>query len=516
MPWIVLALISTPVAHAGVRADFDGDGRGDLAIGAPLESVGSAPGTLFQAGAVHILYGARHRLGLAGDQLLTEDTSGIEGDGANPGAWFGDRFAVGDFDGDGYGDLAIGAPFKYLPGGYEMGAVHILYGSRRGLTLRGDQYLTENSPGIKGDGARSEDTFGFGLAAGDFNRDGRDDLAIGAPNKDVASQDSDDGAVHVLYGGRRQLRVRRDQYLTAKNLGYATHLTAGGGFGTALAAGDLNGDRRADLVVGSPGEQVGNDHNAGAVRVLFGGADRLRRRGVRLFTEDSKRMAGPSADSFDEFGNSFAIGRFNSGWRGDLAIGVPDASDQRGAVHVLYGRRRGPSLRRDQYLTTRTPGINGRGWAFGYALAAGNLNGDRHHELAIGAPPGNNGGAVHILYGARRHLRVRSDQLLTQATPGLAGDEIRADEQFGFALGVANFNGDRPSDLAIGEPQDFYDPQHGQCLTPGGGGVHVLYGARKRLSLKGDHFLTQDTPGIAGDGSEPCDAFGKALVNPFG
>jgi hypothetical protein len=78
----------------------------------------------------------------------------------------------------------------------------------------------------------------------------------------------------------------------------------------------------------------------------------------------------------------------------------------------------GPSLRRDQYLTTRTPGIKGRGWAFGHALAAGNLNGDRRHELAIGAPPGNSGGAVHVLYGGRRHLRVRSDQLRPRRRPG--------------------------------------------------------------------------------------------------
>lgn len=513
VPW---AAVGAASAHAAVRADFNGDGRSDLAIGVPLEN---SPDT-FQTGAVHVLYGAHKRLRLTGDRYLTEDTAGIEGPGASFLAWFGSSFAAGDFDGDGYDDLAIGAPSKFLAGAYQAGAVHVLYGSRRGLTPRGDQYLTEDSPGIKGGGAEGGDTFGVGLEAGDFNRDGRDDLAIGAPGQAVFNQESPDGAVHVLYGGRRHLRVRSDQYLTAEKLGMGTPDTEGAMFGTTLAGGDLNGDHRADLVIASPREEVGFHTGAGAVRVLFGGADRLRRRGVRLYTEDSKRMAGPGADYTDEFGSSLAIGRFNRGRRRDLAIGAPEAelhfeTRELGAVHVLYGGRRGPSLRGDQHLTSRTPGIKRRSERFGYALAAGDLDGDGRHELAIGAPPTRNEGAVHVLYGARRHLSARSDQLLTQRTPGMAGDGVQRDDGFGFALGSGDYDGDGRADLTIGEPQSVYDYQSDLCRTSGGGGVHVLYGAKRRLSLKGDQFLTQNTPGIAGGGSEPCDAFGRALVNPF-
>jgi len=286
----------------------------------------------------------------------------------------------------------------------------------------------------------------------------------------------------------------------------------------ALAAGDLNGDRRADLVIGSPGEEVGRDHNAGAVRILLGGANRLRRANVRTFTEDSKRMAGPGAESSDDFGRSLAIGRFNGGRHNDLAIGAPDAqrnfeTREQGAVHVLYGRLRGPSLRGDQYLSSQTPGIKRRSSAFGSALASGDLDGDGYHELAIGTPYGKNGGAVHVLYGARRHLKPRSDQLLRQNMPGMTDDGTDRDANFGFALGSGDFDGDRRADLAIGEPQPAYGyGYYDECNAAlGGGGVHVLYGARGHLSLKGDQFLTQDTPGIAGDGSERCDEFGMAL-----
>jgi hypothetical protein len=247
LPFVLLAVFAVQSSHAGVQADFDGDGRGDLAIGVPNESLGSGPEGKFQAGAVHILYGARHRLGLVGDRYLTEDTPGIEGGGASDFARFGAEFAAGDFDGDGHDDLAIGAPLKDLGSAYEAGAVHILYGSRRGLTPRGDKYVTENSPGVKGGVARSGDAFGGALAAGDFSRDGRDDLAIGAPNVNVTPDLRPDGAVHILYGGRRQRTVWPDQYLTTENLGFRTADTEGGRFGASLAAGDLNGDRRLDL-----------------------------------------------------------------------------------------------------------------------------------------------------------------------------------------------------------------------------------------------------------------------------
>jgi hypothetical protein len=509
----MVSFACAPLAHAGARADFNGDGRSDLAIGAPHETLGNGTEKV-GAGAVHVLYGARHGLGLAGDRYLTEDTPGLKSV-ARTDDGFGSSFATGDFDGDGYADLVIGAWLS------ERGAVHILYGTRRGLTLKGDQYLTENSPGIKGGRAEFGDHFGFGLAAGDFSRDGRDDLAIGALNAHVFSEDSSDGAVHVLYGGRRHLRVRRDQYLTTKNLGF-THFGTDVGFGGALAAGDLNGDGRTDLAVGSPFEQVGRDSFAGTVRILFGGAHRLSRRGIRLFTENSKRMAGPGAECCVGFGASLAIGRFNSGRRRDLAIGVPEAEpsgsygDHLGAVHVLYGGRRGPSLRGDQYLSTLTPGVPGGGWYFGDSLATGDLNGDGRQELAVGSPyqtvPGTGYGAVHVFYGASRHLRPPSDQFLTEGRPGIAGDGPHQDDLFGFALGAGDFDGDGRGDLAVGEPQPCYYDICDECDSAlGGGGVHVLYGARMRLSLKGDQFLTQDTPGIVGDATERCDEFGKAV-----
>jgi hypothetical protein len=86
----------------------------------------------------------------------------------------------GDFNGDGFDDLAVGAPLENVSGINAAGAVSIIYGSRRGLSASGNQFWHENVSGVDG-AAANDDRFGIALAAGDFNGDGFDDLAIGVP-----------------------------------------------------------------------------------------------------------------------------------------------------------------------------------------------------------------------------------------------------------------------------------------------------------------------------------------------
>ncbi|MDT8306961.1 MAG: FG-GAP repeat protein, partial [Anaerolineae bacterium] len=151
-------------------ADFNGDGYADLAVGVPSEAIGP----LDAAGAVNVLSGSAAGLSAAGDQLWHQDVGTVAGS-AEAGDLFGRALAADDFNGDGYADLAIGAPLEddEQPGISSVGAVHVLYGSTGGLADTGNQLWQQSSPGIS-DEPETGDFFGMVLAALPPASNGRD------------------------------------------------------------------------------------------------------------------------------------------------------------------------------------------------------------------------------------------------------------------------------------------------------------------------------------------------------
>jgi hypothetical protein len=101
------------------------------------------------------------------------DVSGMPEDGDLVGA----SAVVGDFDCNGFDDVAIGAPGESVGSTLKAGGVHIIYGSSVGLRSHGNRFLSQNSFGVAA--SEPNDQFGSSLAAGDFNGDGCDDLAMG-------------------------------------------------------------------------------------------------------------------------------------------------------------------------------------------------------------------------------------------------------------------------------------------------------------------------------------------------
>jgi hypothetical protein len=125
--------------------------------------------------------------------LNLPNTSGRNTSTSSPGS-----NVYGDFNNDGYDDLAIGAPYEGIGTTGSAGAVNILYGSSDGLSSVGDQMWHQNTPGILGI-CETDDRFGTTLSVGDFDNDGYDDLAIGVPYESFGTA-SWAGAVNVLYG----------------------------------------------------------------------------------------------------------------------------------------------------------------------------------------------------------------------------------------------------------------------------------------------------------------------------
>lgn len=246
-----------------VAADFDGDLYADLAVGAPGETRDGK----FGAGVVHVFGGSALGLSLDDELMIDENTSGLRG-AVEEHDRLGTALGAGDFDGDGYADLAIGVPGEALGKKPATGVVHIVSGGPDGLSGAGAQKLSQATKGVVNSPDRG-DEFGLRLAVGDFNGNDRDDLAVAVPGE-AAGAVNGAGAVHVFFGGASQLRTNNSEFWRPGARGLAGAPQPNAGFGRSLAAGDVNGDGRDDLIVGTPGRSTGGAIASGAFTVITG------------------------------------------------------------------------------------------------------------------------------------------------------------------------------------------------------------------------------------------------------
>ena len=298
--------------------------------------------------------------------------------------------ARGDFNGDGVDDLVVGVPGEDVGAVDDAGVLHVLYGGVPGVSATGSQHWSQSSAGIA-DSAEAGDRFGAALSAGDFNADGRDDLAVGVPGEDVGSV-VDAGAVHVLLGSASGLVAAGSQYWSQNSAGVADSAEAGDRFGSALATGRLNSGALADLVVGVPGESVGAVAGAGVVQVLPGAAGGVTATGSQHWSQDSTGIVD-SVEGGDGFGASLAVADVNGAAGDDLAVGVPgeDVGSvvDAGAVHVVLGSASGLVAAGSQYWSQNSAGVADSAEAgdrFGSALATGRLNSGALADLVVGVP----------------------------------------------------------------------------------------------------------------------------------
>src|SRR5439155_10365720 len=185
------------------------------------------------------------------DQLWTQDATDVE-NSAEPDDNFGAALSAGDFNGDGFLDLAIGVPGESVGTIGTAGAVSVLYGSAGGLqaVAPNDQVWDQDTTGIR-DRSEAGDGFGASLAAGDFDGNGKADLGVGVPGEDIGTL-ADGGAVAVLYGaaGGLQADAPDDDYWNQNSTSVRDSAEVGDRFGGSLAAGDFDGNGRDDLGIG--------------------------------------------------------------------------------------------------------------------------------------------------------------------------------------------------------------------------------------------------------------------------
>jgi hypothetical protein len=376
--------------------DFDGDGREDLAVGIPFRDVPFGGGTVDDAGAVLVLYGSGTGLGFAEHQLFHQGAGGLNGV-PEENDWFGAALGAGDFNGDGYDDLAIGAYGEDVGAISGAGAVNVVYGSATGLSTSGpvaDQIWTQAAIGRSADGAR--DWLGWSLAVGNFNGDEEDDLAIGAPGKDVAGFEHA-GAVLTLYGSGIGLLTGLSELLTEAGA-VPGDPAAGDLFGNALAAGDFDGDGHDDLAVGVPyQDQVGGIviPSVGAVVLLRGIPTGISTAGgFWLDRADSDGVR----EADDYFGAALAAGDFDGDGKSDLAVGIRGATvnavADAGKVAIFAGAPVGvePGFVLNLSQSGMAATFPEPDDEFGSVLAVGDFDANGYDDLAVGVPYDSAGG----------------------------------------------------------------------------------------------------------------------------
>ncbi|MEU6124446.1 FG-GAP-like repeat-containing protein [Streptomyces sp. NPDC047123] len=442
------AASAAPAAPSKLRADYNGDGYVDLAVGVPDATVSGKA----KAGYVNVVWGGADGLGKHGSTTVSQATAGVPGT-VEAGDGFGTAVASDDMNGDGYSDLVVGTPGEDSGDQLSAGTVAVVWGSASGFK---GGFTAAN-------GDLGGSTYGQLLATGDFDKDGVKDIAFRARSDERAS-----------------IKVRPGPFTPGSPATVSQVKSWHFGQGpTALATGDFDADGRDDIAV---------SHNA------------MEDTGTEILTKASGSWR-TTWETSDYTPSGLATGDFDGDGTADLAIGDvrpnPETESTHcedrlgGAILTVFNKKGGALGDGGHSCTTQdSPEVGGTAEAddnFGAHLAAGDLDGSGGDELVVGADTeavgtAKNAGTYWLLAstGAGKPF---TGPAASQNTAGVAGT-AEADDRFGAAVATGDYDGDGRADAAVGAP--------GEDAAKGG----VWYAPSARSGA--DPAVTSVTPGKLG------------------
>lgn len=364
--------------------DVNGDALDDVIVGAYRADASGNN----DAGAAYVFFG---QMGAVTSELGVGTLDGSQGfrlQSTQPGAHAGQHVrGVGDVNGDGRPDLVVCAPSFDGMAGLDAGAAYVVYGrSSYPASLELDSL--DGSNGFRLEGEFAGDAACDGIAGGDFNGDGRADLAIGATGRNVGPAVRA-GATYLVYGRTGARPAVQSLGGLAAGEGFRVDgLAADDASGFALALTEVNGDGLDDLVIGTYGADPGGRADAGTVHVLYGQSPAR----ANLSLADINAPLGfrvEGANAGDALGLALdGAGDQDADGRADLVLGAPGVDVARGAAFLLRGRMNFPSSLTTAELTGdlgfAISGAQEEAY-LGVSVSGADFNGDGQSDLVLGS-----------------------------------------------------------------------------------------------------------------------------------
>lgn len=459
---VVGGVDSRSIGHSSSAAgDFNGDGLGDFILGAPQEE-NSGTNIL---GAAYIVFGKRDS-----DRVRLDENNAQRMRLGNdqPGLSLGQSIVgIGDINGDGFDDIAIGDPSRHVGVNYFAGVTTVVFG--------GDHYpkrdlLLSEVIGVRIRGAATNEYSGSTISsAGDVNADGFADMLVGSSRASPEGR-TQAGMIYVLYGRANPTDIDlADPELNGFRIIGAESFDKAG-FATGI--GDVNGDGYSDVLVGAPNVSRDFINNRGLACVIFGG-ETSADVDLRTFKEGGFCIHGHKWNGF--LGVPLAgAGDVNGDGLADILLsdrGFSDHLQTKSEVYVVFGKRdydrvETANLDDGGFRIIPSPETNGF-WS--NISGIGDINGDGLSDFVVGSlrVGQENKDRCLVVFG-----KTESDALYT-VDIGNGGYKILAEQsddqlcQAGSpAIGVGDINGDRVNDMLLAD-EDAEGPEPG--TVPGGG-----------------------------------------------